>query len=506
MKEHGKGYARIKSITFTNFRNIECGKVDFANGDIDSFYDGFSSITGIYGQNGSGKTAVLVAINILRGMLLGQKITNRNLVKIGCDYAQLSYELSVFDDSDSKYNVTYSFDLFDRKPYSENVVIENDSNDEGASEKKDAVLYDVKNETIEYDGVAFDGKKLKHKVLFSTKDEYCANGTKSFGTQKNTVKDAGYDAIVKNDYLRAKLLARREDASANGCSFLFYGNLDGTDKATHNNMSVPTMIKLSNRLKEHDEAVYQWLCVYGAYIVVSMIDEQGLVSLNQLPLTLFDVSQGYINIRKLISLNKELQLSGKFAALYEEEFSKINGIVSQLIPGVGIKLKYLGEYVSSTDVNNVIKRYELVSIRNGVEVPLQSESNGIKRIVSFVTVLIAAYNNPFVTFAIDEFDSGIFEDLLGKIVMIFEESGKGQLIFTSHNLRPLEVLDWRSIVFTTTNSKNRFIPLQKQKSNNLRDQYLRKIKFGGAAEELYNNPDEYKLKLQLAFSNSDGGV
>ena len=55
----------------------------------------------------------------------------------------------------------------------------------------------------------------------------------------------------------------------------------------------------------------------------------------------------------------------------------------------------------------------------------------------------------------DELDAGISEVLLGTLLHTIEETGKGQLIFTSHNLRPLEVLSKDNIVFTTTNPSNR---------------------------------------------------
>ena len=39
---------------------------------------------------------------------------------------------------------------------------------------------------------------------------------------------------------------------------------------------------------------------------------------------------------------------------------------------------------------------------------------------------------------IDELDSGIYEYLLGECLEVMQDKAKGQLIFTSHNLRPLE--------------------------------------------------------------------
>ena len=61
-------------------------------------------------------------------------------------------------------------------------------------------------------------------------------------------------------------------------------------------------------------------------------------------------------------------------------------------------------------------------------------------IFSLKGFLICTYNNPGITLAIDELDSNIYEHLLGELLRIMQDSGQGQLIFTSHNLRPLEVL------------------------------------------------------------------
>ena len=59
------------------------------------------------------------------------------------------------------------------------------------------------------------------------------------------------------------------------------------------------------------------------------------------------------------------------------------------------------------------------------------------------------------------------------------------MIFTSHNLRALEMLEKESIMFSTTNSSNQYIHMKNIKqSNNLRDVYLRSITLGGQKEEI----------------------
>ena len=55
---------------------------------------------------------------------------------------------------------------------------------------------------------------------------------------------------------------------------------------------------------------------------------------------------------------------------------------------------------------------------------------------------------------VDELDSGIYEYLLGECLEVMQDKAKGQLIFTSHNLRPLEILENDSLLYTTVNSEN----------------------------------------------------
>lgn len=72
---------------------------------------------------------------------------------------------------------------------------------------------------------------------------------------------------------------------------------------------------------------------------------------------------------------------------------------------------------------------------------------------------------------------------------VYEES-KGQLIFTSHNLRAFEKLNIKNIICTTINPENRYIRLVgKEKNHNPRDFYIRTITIGGQQEELYDEAD-----------------
>ena len=111
----------------------------------------------------------------------------------------------------------------------------------------------------------------------------------------------------------------------------------------------------------------------------------------------------------------------------------MNVVLQQLVPGLTISIKDMGAqlYPNGTPGH----RIQLMSDKNSREIPMQYESEGIKKLISVLQLLIAIYNKPSMTVAIDELDSGVFEYLLGEILRIHAEKGNGQLVFTSHNLR-----------------------------------------------------------------------
>lgn len=122
-----------------------------------------------------------------------------------------------------------------------------------------------------------------------------------------------------------------------------------------------------------------------------------------------------------------------------------------------------------------------------------------------MSALINAYNNEDALLVIDELDAGIYEFLLGEIVKAFANGGKGLLIFTSHNLRPLEVLSYKNIIFTTLNEKRRYIvPKSIKETNNLRDVYIRKMQLGGESEALFEPMTSGEIRRAFRRANRQG--
>lgn len=196
----------------------------------------------------------------------------------------------------------------------------------------------------------------------------------------------------------------------------------------------------------------------------------------------------------LLPLNKPVSIPEEATGLVKNIIDNMNIVLQQLVPGLTIGVVDLGPAVSKE--GKIGRLIQLMSLKNEKAIPFQYESEGIKKIVSILQLLIVVYNNSSITVAIDEFDSGIFEYLLGELLNIISEKGKGQLIFTSHNLRPLETIDKGFIAFTTTNPDNRYIRMTNVKvNNNLRDFYYRDIVLGEQSEPVYSPTNNYEIAL-----------
>ena len=169
----------------------------------------------------------------------------------------------------------------------------------------------------------------------------------------------------------------------------------------------------------------------------------------------------------------------------------ISRVLSQMVPGLSLGINVTA---TTTDAGGVPgRKVELISRRGDVRLPLRYESDGVRKIISQLAYIIAVYNDESVTVAMDEMDSGVFEFLLGEILMTLAESGRGQLIFTSHNLRPLEVVDSRYLYFTTTDPKNRYVRMEGEKGGNLRSKYYRRIMLDDSEQHMYSRTKKYKM-------------
>ena len=193
-----------------------------------------------------------------------------------------------------------------------------------------------------------------------------------------------------------------------------------------------------------------------------------------------------VNTRMGILLLKLMGSTKMGQRIFEDLEYFVKGI-NTVLPALVADMELVLEHKEFVSDNKTGQEVTLFSKRKDTLIPFRDESAGIIKLVSILSLIIAAFNDRSVTVAIDELDAGIYEYLLGEILTGLETYGKGQFVFTSHNLRPLEVLKKESLIFTTSNPDNRYIRLKGVgRTNNLRNLYLREILGNTQDEQIYD--------------------
>lgn len=456
---------RIRKVRLENFKSVRMGEILLCEEKAETLLNREPDILGIYGQNGSGKTSFIEALSILKQLMLGAPIHENytDCVALDADHASLSFHFDLVYPDDSCREAVYSFCLA-REQVQVDVDITGEMTEEGEEEQKWRIV--VFNETV---SLSWDenGVRRNLQTIIDTSTE-----AEVFGPATKRRILAGGSKQCLMDLSINKVLAREKSQS-----FVFMRHTLQTFWE-HGGDSVFLRVLLELR--------------YYAYARLFVVDSRstGLIRLNvALPLY---TTKGLV----MLNLNSPTQISDKMYPRVVEQMESVSLVLSQLVPGLRIGLKQTGEGVDKK--GNAVRKVVLVGCRGGLEMPLRDESDGVRKIISVLGLIIAAFNHESVTVAIDEFDAGIFEYLLGEILQAMEESGRGQFIFTSHNLRPLEVIRKRYLCFTTTNPDRRYVRLKGAgTSDNLRDAYFREIIIGEQDEELYRATKRFKIVAAL---------
>lgn len=439
-------FVQIKSITLTNFKNVVSGSVDFKN-----------NILGVYGQNGSGKTALIDALEMFQKVARGEALPNsyENLIMCGKDFAECTVAFDVLDaDGKAEGIVEYTFRI--KRIEQEGVEVFFEQVSERKKGKASKVLVSI-------------DKSMQNDWICPAQDFAFA-----FETKESSIKFEVQKEVTSREH-RSMLFSRDFDAF-----------MKASDKSPAAKLSVIDRIR------------------FFAQVNLFVIKSNGKSPFNidfAFPFNFLhkenrDLSFGTVQI----SLQGANIVVKELFDIIDKSFNEMNVVLQEIVPGLNVVVDNKGAQQTPKGEEGV--RFELLSKKGDADaIPLRYESEGIKKIISILSILIAVYNNPATFLAVDELDAGIYEYLLGEILNIIDDKAKGRLLFTSHNLRPLEMIRKDSLIFTTTNASNRYIRLSGiQTNNNPRNVYLRSIGLGGQKEEIYQETNHFKI--DRAFRNA----
>ena len=448
---------RLASVVLDNFMNVAHGKLllNTAESVVNP------SILGLYGQNGSGKTALIRALSLLKTLLTEKPLKEQwaDYICVASDSARLQFEFHWVEDIETQEVTRIFYEIVLRRKK------------EGG---KAAILI---GETGKTDTLSIQSEKLwlvaspKGNKEWQTRfilDTTVIN--QPFGPTEVYEQFIGQSADDRNALMVTKQLALERRTS-----FVFSDGLqtildkkfkEERERALHSADLLVILLRLQN---------------YGLHeLFVIESSESSLVSRNTLPMQLkVDASEKHASVHGLLllPLDESFTAVPKLMTVVREIIGQINIVLVQLVPGLTIELKALGKELGSD--GETLERAQLVSHKNSRDIALKYESDGIKKIIAVLHLLICFYNQRSVTVAIDELDSGVFEYLLGELLKVLSQGGRGQLIFTSHNLRALEILEPSCVAFTTADPENRYVTCQSDgETENLRDVYYRHLILG----------------------------
>ncbi len=345
-------------------------------------------IKAIYGENGSGKTAVMMAVSILKKILLNknylsdsvnQKLFIENInKKTKSGHIEVEY---YFRSQDGSFIYRYRVDFEIRDDERVYLTAERlDRKSGNYTQNQYSPVFEVKNGVLLHFG---------SDLLFSYSKEKSLNllEQRSFATFAADIIIAGYDrASLPSLHLRCLILfAAKIDVYIDG--------EDDHSNYIYRNLPAPVR---DNVLKEAEELLsYAWISPAGKN------GEEVII-----PKASFD------------SYQKRVSRLTAFIRLFKTDLKQIE--------------------IDTKEIGDDLYLCNLVMIYDGYELDAEYESRGIRKLMSLFDVLDAAARGNICF--IDELDSNINDVYLIKLIEYFQYYGKGQLCFTAHNLSPMSVL------------------------------------------------------------------
>lgn len=457
--------ARIMRSEIHNIKNVVYGDVTYMNyGNINKkAICEKTDIVGIYGQNGSGKTALVESLDILRQILTGRTV----------DYEMYGGILA--KDGSSSIGTEF-FVWIGEEKYK-----------------------------VDYQAFLRVDEQEKSIQIYSEELRYWKRGATWKGERDISFQNPYYG---NTDVLETQQVSVVSDHLSNLKDIPFLMNMQNLALiCAQKNISVffnqfvkTNLEKLKDSMEVRDFRNVISGILQFAYVNFNVIkvNQLGAINRNQIiPINVHSETENEIMQAIMpLSISGATEIPKKEYEQVKMAIEAINMALKSVIPDLQIYLKEKME-LERPDGTKAIQ-VEIYSIRGENEFLLKYESEGIKRIISILNYLISVYNNEGVCLVVDELDSGIFEYLLGELLGMMHSEMKGQLIFTSHNLRVLEKLDAKNIICSTVNPNNRYIRLKGiEKNHNKRDFYIRAITVGGQNEELYDEED--LLAMGYAF-------
>ena len=379
-------------------------RLDFYKKTVDKNFDPDKfRVKAIYGENGSGKTAIITGIKIFQDLMLSNQYLNESKNQrfldeiINKETSRFTFGCEYITGEEESYIVyDYNFEL----------------------EKNNKGDYVIKHESLNLKNGNYPNNNYVNVYECDNGELININCNE---TVKNIIEKKTFNLLNKNPFMSLYIVD--------------YTSVIEKDKEFSYNIAVMLfLIALINvYINEEDK--------HDIYFLRKTIRES------------HEKSSEYID-----DINEILDTISVYSgfddnSISKSEFDKYKESVKQLTKFIQIfksELKSI-DIDAKDDGDNY--RCELIFNYGNYKVNKEFESTGIKKLVRLYSAFKAA-NNYGIAF-VDEMDSNINDIYLCKLIEYFMYYGKGQLCFTMHNVDPMSLLkqNKNSIDFLSSDNK-----------------------------------------------------
>lgn len=425
----------IKSIEIKNFKTIKDSKIEFKK-----------NLSVIYGPNGTGKTAIIEVLDIMKSYFIKSFLKNDTLKEKHLK-EKLLKGISI-GEKNIIISIVFSIDKLDYK-----ILVEfNKPNEE--------YLYVSREELSVKE--ADSRRKFKNIVKI-------VNGEELLSPEiyiENSVKN-NFDILEKSILKEIEGGPKRFiNEFSNLSSYLSLIMKYFSNSNEEELLSIPKELNLVITEISKIQKIF-------LNMVIITLEEQALYNLN----LLIPMNIHTSNVHGTLAVNyrdsKGNIYSEKEAEILEDTVKEINSIFSTIIPNSKLSTE---RKVTSLEGEELKIGVNIYVEKDGRKLLLDQESTGVIKLVSLLSIVLYYIKDKEAIVAIDEFDIHIFEYLLALFLEKISLYAKGQLIFTAHNLLPMEKLDKGSIIISTKDEEKgvKYVYLKGASvTTNLRQKYLR---------------------------------
>lgn len=443
----------FRGVNFKNFKSIE-----LANFEIKS------NVTGIYGENGIGKTSVVQAIELLQldfgyssGKVPFEALVHDGTRKDPFEYIESLYKSRLLNGK-NQLELTYEFGI-------------------------DNFVYQYSKHLVYVDNKC---KEFEEKITY-----YNTNKKEKKYTILNRAVDRDMSTTLFNYELFDKVkYIEMTDLTTKGLTKLssLYSDvlniidlvLDKKEVTTNQRVHLENIKKISKFIIDATIIKIEDQQVYGAGVI---------------PLNVHLYYEGMEAHGKIPLIQDVHYYSEKEIEAICDTFDSINTILAATLSGR--KLELSKEKTSVSESGEKKSTIQILVVQpTGSKVSIDKESTGILKLISILAALVELMRNKNYLLIIDELDAHVYEYLLSILINELSENIIGTFIFTSHNLTLFESLDAQNISIIQRNPENNkvdFVFLKKaNKNTNLRNLYIRSLYLG--VDDIYEtNIDDNKL-------------